>query len=51
LDEAVARAKKLQKRLWEQCAAVAQQDPSPINSILLQSINETIDLGEKRLAR
>jgi len=50
LDEAVARAKKLQSRLWEQCAAVAQQDPTPINSILLQSINETIDLGEKRLA-
>ena len=50
LDEAVARAKKLQSRLWEQGVAVAQQDPSPINSIFLESINETIDLGEKRLA-
>jgi Protein of unknown function (DUF4239) len=50
LDEAVARAKKLQGGLWEQCVAVAQRYPTPISSIFLQSINETIDLGEKRLA-
>lgn len=49
LDEAVARAKKLQEGLWEQCVAAAQQQPTPISSIFLQSINETIDLGEKRL--
>jgi hypothetical protein len=50
LDELVGRSKKLQRGLWEQGVVVAQQSPTDITSIFLQSINETIDLGEKRLA-
>lgn len=46
----MAKAKKLQGALWEHCVAAAQQHPTAISSIFLQSINETIDLGEKRLA-
>jgi hypothetical protein len=50
LDETLARTKKLQDRIWEQSLAVAQQKDSPINSIFLQSINETFSWSEKRVA-
>src|SRR5262249_58033368 len=50
LDETLARTKRLQDRIWEQSLAVAQQKDSPINSIFLQSINETFSWSEKRVA-
>jgi hypothetical protein len=42
--------RKLQDQIWEQSLAVAQQKDSPINAIFLQSINETFDWSEKRVA-
>ena len=50
LDETLARTKRLQDRIWEQSLAVAQQKDSPINSIFLESINETFNWSEKRVA-
>lgn len=50
LEASVTRAKELQSALWEQSVAVAQQNPTPITSIFVQSLNETIDLSEKRMA-
>jgi hypothetical protein len=50
LDETLARTKRLQGRIWEQSLAVAQQKDSPINSIFLESINETFNWSEKRVA-
>jgi hypothetical protein len=50
LDEVLARTKRLQARIWEQSLAVAQQKDSPISSIFLQSINETFNWTEKRMA-
>lgn len=50
LDETIARTKRLQDRIWEQSLAVAQQKDTPINSIFLQSINETFNWSEKRVA-
>ena len=50
LDETVARTKKLQDRIWVQSLDVAQQKDSPINSIFLESINETFNWSEKRVA-
>src|SRR5215475_14459924 len=50
LDEALAHTKRLQDRIWEQSLAVAQQKDSPINSIFLESINETFNWSEKRVA-
>src|SRR5262245_21938291 len=50
LDETLAHTKKLQDRIWEQSLAVAEQRDSPINSIFLQSINETFNWSEKRVA-
>lgn len=50
LDEILAHTKKLQVRIWEQSLAVAQEKDSPINSIFLQSINETFSWSEKMVA-
>jgi len=50
LDETLVRTKKLQDRIWEQSLDVAQQKDSPINSIFLESINETFNWSEKRVA-
>ena len=44
------RAKELQSALWLQAEAVAQQSPTPFTSLFVASLNETIDLSEKRLA-
>ncbi len=35
----------LQKQIWEKASAVAALAPTPISSILLQSLNEVIDLS------
>jgi hypothetical protein len=50
LDATLARTKRLQDRIWEQSLVVAQQKDSPISAIFLQSINETFDWSEKRVA-
>jgi hypothetical protein len=50
LDTMVERTKQLQRRLWDHSTAVARESPTPTISIFLQSLNDTIDLGEKRLA-
>lgn len=44
------RAKALQSDLWDQAKAAAQQNPTAITSLFVASLNDTIDLGEKRLA-
>jgi hypothetical protein len=50
LNQAFARTKKLQSRIWEQSLAVVQQKDSPVNSIFLQSINEAFNWSEQRMA-
>lgn len=49
-NDAVSRAKRLQKDLWLDAAAVAQNDRTAITAVYLNSLNETIDLHEKRVA-
>jgi hypothetical protein len=46
----VLRTKELQDQLWRHSVALAREARDPITSIFLQSLNETIDLSEKRLA-
>jgi hypothetical protein len=36
--------------MWQKCVAVARQSPTPITSTFVQSLNETTDLSERRLA-
>jgi hypothetical protein len=49
-QESLARSKQLQNEMWQQSVEVARQSPTAITSIFVQSLNESIDLSEKRLA-
>ena len=49
-NEAVSRAKRLQEDLWLDAVTVAQNDRSAVTAIYVNSLNETIDLHEKRIA-
>ena len=44
------RSKQLHSSIWSHAAALARENPNPIISIFLQSLNEMIDLHSKRLA-
>jgi cytochrome bd-type quinol oxidase subunit 2 len=50
LQRALLRTKELQDQLWRHSVALAREARDPITSIFLQSLNQTIDLSEKRLA-
>jgi Protein of unknown function (DUF4239) len=47
---ALKRSKQVQTNLWQQSIVIAQQSPTPITALFVQSLNETIDLDAKRLA-
>jgi Protein of unknown function (DUF4239) len=49
-NEAASRAKRLQEDLWLDAATVVEKDRSAITAVYLNSLNETIDLHEKRVA-
>jgi hypothetical protein len=49
-DDVASKARKLQEDLWLDASAVAQNDRSAITSLYLNSLNETIDLHDKRIA-
>jgi hypothetical protein len=49
-QSALKRSKQVQTHLWQHAVAVAQQSPGPITALFVQSLNETIDLDDKRLA-
>ncbi len=44
------RSKRLHTLLWSHATALARENPNPVTSIFLQTLNETIDLHSKRLA-
>lgn len=50
LADATKRSKRIQDALWSEAAAAAQSDRSAITAVYLNSLNETIDLHEKRVA-
>jgi hypothetical protein len=50
LREADNRSKQLHSLIWSHAAALARENPDPITSIFLQTLNEMIDLHSKRLA-
>lgn len=45
-----SRSKQLHGLLWAHAAALARENPNPVISIFLQTLNEMIDLHAKRLA-
>jgi len=50
LNVSFSQANALLEEMWQKSVAVAQQSPTPITSIFVQSLNETTDLSERRLA-
>lgn len=47
---ATIRFEEMHANLWSQAVAVTGQNPTPINALFLQSLNEVIDLHQKRVA-
>lgn len=50
LTQASERAKEIQKQLWEGLMEVTKNDRSAISAAYMSSLNQTIDLHEKRLS-
>lgn len=50
LAAAMDRGKVLQSALWNHAKEAARQSPSPMTALFIASLNDTIDLSEKRLA-
>jgi hypothetical protein len=48
--EASNRSERIHEELWTDAAAVAELKPTPITAAYINSLNETIDLHEKRIA-
>jgi len=48
--EASKRSKQIQEELWSDAAAVAQNDRTAVTAAYMNSLNDTIDLHEKRVA-
>jgi hypothetical protein len=49
-DETTNRSKRIQEELWRDAAAVSQIDRTAVTALYLDSLNQTIDLHEKRVA-
>jgi len=50
LEKALKHSRDLQEKLWSDAAAVAQTDRTAITTAYINSLNETIDLHDKRVA-
>lgn len=50
LNASFSQANALLEEMWQRSVAIAQQSPTPITSIFVQSLNATTDLSERRLA-
>jgi hypothetical protein len=48
--KAINRSKRIQEELWADATSVAQVDRSAITAVYINSLNETFDLHEKRVA-
>ncbi|HEY5838122.1 MAG TPA: hypothetical protein VIT19_03735 [Pyrinomonadaceae bacterium] len=49
LNEAISRSEELHKHLWSQAVGAAQKERSPMTSLFMQSLNDVINLHEKRV--
>jgi hypothetical protein len=50
LAQARARSSELQTRMWAVARGASEVEPTPITALFVQSLNETIDAGDTRLA-
>jgi len=49
LEQMIARSEELQMQLWSTAVAIADQQPTPISALFVQSLNELIDLHQMRI--
>ncbi|MFW2373156.1 MAG: hypothetical protein ACN4GM_08545 [Gammaproteobacteria bacterium] len=49
-DKAINRSLELQQLLWNQVVSAAKENPSKLSILPVQSINDIIDIHEKRIA-
>lgn len=47
--QAIAKSEEIHHRLWAQAVAAAQKERSPVTSLFVQSLNDVINLHQKRL--
>jgi hypothetical protein len=50
LPEFMARTKQLHDSIWSRAADAARENPGPVVTLFLQSLNEMIDINTKRVA-
>ena len=48
-EQGINRSKGLQDELWARAVAIAHKKPTPITALFLQSLNQVIDMHEKRV--
>jgi len=49
IEQAIHRSEELHNRLWSRTVVIATQAPTPVSALFVQSVNEMIDLHEKRI--
>lgn len=49
IEQAIVRSEELQSKLWSTAVTIANQQPTPISALFVQSLNEVIDMHEKRI--
>ena len=47
--QAVIKSEQMQKEMWSLAMSIAQREPTPVSALLLQSLNQLIDLQQKRI--
>jgi hypothetical protein len=50
IETAIQRSEEIQAELWSIAVAAAVQNPTPLNALFVQALNDVIDLHGKRVA-
>ena len=49
IEQAVKKSEEIHNKLWSSAVSIAAQQPTPISALFVQSLNELIDMHEKRI--
>ena len=49
INQAIIESELIQSELWSKATAIAIRQPTPISALYVQSLNEVIDMHEKRI--
>ena len=48
IKQTLDSTERMQKDMWSLAMSIAQGDPTPVSALLLQSLNQVVDLHQKR---